>query len=52
MKRKGLKLMQVLLIMAAVPMLLMFLVAVTGIKGACEGITETMVRHELSAVRL
>ena len=43
--------MQVLLIMAAVPMLLMFLVAVTGIKGACEGITETMVRHELSAAQ-
>ena len=51
MKRKGLKLMQVLLIMAAVPMLLMFLVALNGIKDACGGITETMVRHELSAAQ-
>lgn len=51
MKRKGLKLMQVLLIMAAVPMLLMFLVAMNGIKDACGGITETMVRHELSAAQ-
>lgn len=51
MKRKGLKLMQVLLIMAAVPMLLMFLVALNGIKVACGGITETMVHHELSAAQ-
>ena len=51
MKRKGLKLMQVLLIMAAVPMLLMFLVALNGIQDACGGITETMVRHELSAAQ-
>ncbi len=51
MKRKGLKLMQVLLIMAAAPMLLMFLVAMNGIKDACGGITETMVRHELSAAQ-
>lgn len=51
MKRKGLKLMQVLLIMAAVPMLLMFLVAMSSIRDACGGITETMVRHELSAAQ-
>lgn len=43
--------MQVLLIMAAAPMLLMFLVAMNGIKDACGGITETMVRHELSAAQ-
>ncbi len=51
MKRKGLKLMPVLLIMAAVPMLLMFILAVNGIKEACGSITETMVRHELSAAQ-
>lgn len=51
MKRKGLKLLQVLLIMAAVPMILMFLVAMNGIQDACGGITETMVRHELSAAQ-
>lgn len=51
MKRKGLKLKPILLIMAAVPMILMFLVAVYGIKGACGSITETMVRHELSAAQ-
>lgn len=48
MKRSGLKLKPVLLIMAAVPMILMFLVAVYGIDEACKSITETMVRHELN----
>lgn len=48
MKRSGLKLKPVLLIMAAVPMILMFLVAVYGIDAACKSITETMVRHELN----
>ncbi len=51
MKRKGLKLMPVLLIMAAIPMLFMFTVAISGIKDACGGITETMVRHELGAAQ-
>lgn len=49
MKRKGLKLMPILLIMAAIPMILMFVVAVHGIREACISITDTMVRHELSA---
>lgn len=51
MKRKGLKLMPVLLIMAAIPMILMFVVAVVGIQEACGSITDTMVRHELSAAQ-
>lgn len=48
MKRSGLKLKPVLLIMAAVPMVLMFLVAVYGIDQTCKSITEEMVRHELN----
>lgn len=51
MKRKGLKLMPILLIMAAIPMILMFAVAVYGISESCGSITETMVRHELSAAQ-
>ncbi|MCD8039174.1 MAG: methyl-accepting chemotaxis protein [Lachnospiraceae bacterium] len=51
MKRKGLKLMPILLIMAAVPMILMFAVAANGIKDASESIAETMVRHELNAAQ-
>lgn len=43
--------MQVLLIMAAIPMICMFIVAVNGISAACGSITETMVRHELSAAQ-
>ncbi|MBD5452037.1 MAG: methyl-accepting chemotaxis protein [Lachnospiraceae bacterium] len=51
MKRSGLKLKPVLLIMAAVPMVLMFLVAVYGIDEACKSIMETMVLHELNVAR-
>lgn len=51
MKRKGLKLTPRLLLAAAVPMILMFLVAVMGIKSSCENVTEAMVKHELSAAQ-
>lgn len=51
MKRKGLKLMPVLLIMASIPMILMFAVAIFGISEACGSITDAMVRHELSAAQ-
>ena len=51
MKRSGLKLKPILLIMAAVPMILMFLIAVYGIDEACKSIMETMVRHELNVAR-
>lgn len=51
MKRSGLKLKPILLIMAAVPMILMFLIAVYGIDEACKSIMETMVHHELNVAR-
>ncbi len=51
MKRKGLRLMQRLVLVVAVPLILMFAVAVAGISSSCGSITETMVRHELQAAQ-
>lgn len=51
MKRKGLKLTSRLLFVAAAPMVLMFIIAIMGIKSSCESVTETMVQHELSAAQ-
>ena len=51
MKRTGLKLTPRLLLMAAAPMILMFVVAVAGIRSTCESITEAMVKHELDTAQ-
>lgn len=51
MKRKGLKLTPRLLLVAAAPMVLMFVLAILGIKSSCENVTEAMVKHELSAAQ-
>lgn len=47
MKRKGLKLTPRLVLVAAVPLILMFAFAVAGISSSCGSIIETMVQHEL-----
>jgi len=47
MKRTGLKLTPRLLLVAAAPMLLMFIVAVVGISASCNNISDAMVQHEL-----
>lgn len=51
MKRKGLRLMQRLLLVVAVPLILMLVMAVAGISSSCESVTETMVKHELQAAQ-
>lgn len=51
MKRKGLRLMQRLLLVVAVPLILMLAMAVAGISSSCGSVTETMVRHELQAAQ-
>lgn len=51
MKRTGLKLTPRLLLMAAAPMIFMFVIAVAGIQSTCESITETMVKHELDTAQ-
>lgn len=50
-KAKGMKLMGKLLIIVAIPMLLLFVVAIVAIRSACMNITETMVRHEMNAAQ-
>lgn len=47
MKRKGLKLTLRLVLVAALPLILMFAFAVAGIKSSCGSIIESMVQHEL-----
>lgn len=47
MKRKGLKLTPRLVLVAAVPLVLMFIFAVLGIRSSCSSIIESMVQHEL-----
>ncbi len=47
MKRKGLKLTPRLVLVAALPLILMFAFAVAGISSSCGSIIETMVQHEL-----
>lgn len=51
MKRTGLKLTPRLLLVAAMPMILMFVVAIGGISSSCGRITEEMVKHELSTAQ-
>lgn len=51
MKRTGLKLTPRLLLVAAIPMIMMFGVAVWGISSSCENIIDTMVQHELSTAQ-
>lgn len=51
MKRKGLKLTSRLLLVAAIPLALMFIIAVAGISSSCESVTEAMVRHELDVAQ-
>lgn len=48
MRRKGIKLTLRLVLVAAVPLVLMFAAAVVGIKSSCNSITEEMVQHELA----
>lgn len=47
MKRKGLKLTPRLVLVAALPLILMFAMAVAGISSSCGSIIESMVQHEL-----
>lgn len=49
--RKGIKLMLRLLIVVAVPMLLLFTIALFSVKFACENIIQAMVQHELNAAQ-
>lgn len=51
MKRKGIKLTLRLVLVAAVPLILMFAAAVMGIKSSCNSITEEMVQHELKTAQ-
>lgn len=51
MKRKGMKLTLRLVLVAAVPLILMFTMAVMGIKSSCNSITEEMVQHELTTAQ-
>lgn len=47
MKRRGLKLTPRLVIVAALPLVLMFVFAIAGISSSCDSIIESMVQHEL-----
>ena len=47
MKRRGLKLTPRLVLVAALPLILMFAFAVAGISSSCGSIIESMVQHEL-----
>ncbi len=51
MRRKGIKLTLRLVLVAAVPLVLMFAAAVVGIKSSCNSITEEMVQHELATAQ-
>lgn len=50
-KTSGMKLMGKLLIIIAIPMFLLFIVAIIAIRTVCMNITETMVRHEMNAAQ-
>lgn len=47
MKRKGLKLTPRLVLVATLPLILMFAFAVAGISSSCNSVIESMVQHEL-----
>lgn len=51
MKRKGVKLTLRLVLVVAVPLILMFAIAVGGISSSCNSVTETMVQHELKTAQ-
>lgn len=51
MKRKGLKLTPRLVLVAALPLILMFAMAVAGISSSCGSIIESMVQHELKTAQ-
>ncbi len=51
MRRKGLKLTPVLMLLAAIPMLLMLLVAAYCTNDTSQSIAQTMVQHELNAAQ-
>lgn len=51
MRRKGMKLTLRLVLVAAVPLILMFAAAVLGIRSSCNSVTEKMVQHELTTAQ-
>ncbi len=51
MRRKGIKLTLRLVLVAAVPLILMFMAAVLGIRSSCNFVTEEMVQHELTTAQ-
>lgn len=51
MKRKGLKLTPRLVLVAALPLILMFAMAVAGISSSCSSIIDVMVQHELKTAQ-
>lgn len=51
MKKKGLKLTPRLVLVAALPLILMFGFAIAGISSSCGSVTEEMVKHELTAAQ-
>lgn len=51
MKRKGLKLTPRLVLVAALPLILMFGCAIAGISSSCASIIESMVKHELTTAQ-
>ena len=51
MRRKGMKLTLRLVLVAAVPLILMFAAAVLGIRSSCNSVTEEMVQHELTTAQ-
>lgn len=51
MRRKGIKLTLRLVLVAAVPLILMFMAAVLGIRSSCKFVTEEMVQHELTTAQ-
>jgi methyl-accepting chemotaxis protein len=50
-ERKGLKLTPRLMIMALIPMILIFAVAILSVRTVCGNVIETMVKHELNAAQ-
>ncbi|MDE7275042.1 MAG: methyl-accepting chemotaxis protein [Lachnospiraceae bacterium] len=51
MKRRGLKLTPRLVLVAALPLILMFAFAIAGISSSCRSIIESMVQHELTTAQ-
>ncbi|MDE5824524.1 MAG: cache domain-containing protein, partial [Lachnospiraceae bacterium] len=51
MKRRGLKLTPRLVLVAALPLILMFAFAVAGISSSCASIIDSMVQHELKTAQ-